>query len=306
MASAHSQHRLGIALVTAAAVAWSTAPFFTRLLPFDSWTILFWRGVFGGSLITAFLVVTQGRAGLRDLVGAGLRGWLVASLSTLGMVSFIPALQLTSVANVAVINAAGPFVAAALAWIWLREAARLRTLLASLAALCGVAVIVGSAGATSDSRGIFLACIMTLAIAAMTVAVRRYKQTSMVAAAALSNFLGAIVSLPFARDIVSVTTTDVLLFAMFGFLQVAMGLTLFVLGSRLLPSAQSSLIATLETPLMPFWVWLAFQEVPTAQALAGGVLVMGAVVADIIGDMRAQKPSTGPSLPAHEEARHYP
>ncbi len=32
MAGAQSQHRLGIALVVAAAVAWSTAPFFTRLL----------------------------------------------------------------------------------------------------------------------------------------------------------------------------------------------------------------------------------------------------------------------------------
>jgi hypothetical protein len=39
-----SQHRLGIALVVAAAFAFSTAPFFTWLLAYDSWTILFWRG----------------------------------------------------------------------------------------------------------------------------------------------------------------------------------------------------------------------------------------------------------------------
>ena len=71
MAGDHSQHRLGIALVVAAAVAWSTAPFFTRLLPFDSWTILFWRGLFGGGLIAALLVLMQGRAGLRDLTGMG-------------------------------------------------------------------------------------------------------------------------------------------------------------------------------------------------------------------------------------------
>jgi hypothetical protein len=38
MAEVRSQHRLGIALVVAAAIAWSTAPFFTRLLPYDSWT----------------------------------------------------------------------------------------------------------------------------------------------------------------------------------------------------------------------------------------------------------------------------
>jgi drug/metabolite transporter (DMT)-like permease len=291
MAGAHSQHRSGIALVVAAAVAWSTAPFFTRLLLFDSWTILFWRGLFGGGLIAAVLVLMQGRAGLRDLTTMGKNGWLVASLSTLGMVSFIPALQLTSVSNVAIIIATGPFVAAALAWIWLREAARMRTMLASLVALCGVAIIVGDARASSDIIGIALACFMTLAIAAMTVAVRRHKDTPMVAAAALSNILGCIVSIPFAHGIAGVTGTDLFILAMFGFFQVALGLTLFVLGSRLLPSGQASLIATLETPLMPFWIWLAFQEVPVPRALVGGALVMGAVIADIIGDISAQKPS---------------
>jgi len=219
----------------------------------------------------------------------GKSGWLVASLSTLGMVSFIPALQLTSVSNVAIIIAAGPFVAAALAWIWLREAARLRTLLASLAAFCGVAIIVGNARAGSDILGIGLACLMTLAIAAMTVAVRRHKNTPMVAAAALSNVLGSIVSIPFAHGIAGVTGAELVILAMFGSYQVALGLTLFVLGSRVLPSGQASLIATLETPLMPFWVWLAFQEVPALRALVGGALVMGAVIADIIGDIRAQR-----------------
>src|SRR4249920_1101453 len=105
MAGTQSQHRLGIALVLAAAVAWSTAPFFTRLLPYDSWTILFWRGLFGGGLIAALLVLSQGRVGLRNLAGIGKSGWLVASLSTLAMVTFIPALQLTNVSNVAIIMA---------------------------------------------------------------------------------------------------------------------------------------------------------------------------------------------------------
>ena len=286
-----SQRRTGTALVVAAAVAWSTAPFFTRLLHLDSWTILFWRGLFGGGLIATLLVVMQGRRGLRDLAGIGKNGWLVASLSTLGMVSFIPALQLTSVSNVAIIIATGPFVAAALAWIWLGEAARPRTLLASLVALCGVFIIVGNARAGADILGIGLACLMTLAIAAMTVAVRRHRNTPMVAAAALSNLLGSLVSISFAHGISGVTGTDVFILAMFGFFQVALGLTLFVLGSRLLPSGRASLIATLETPLMPFWIWLAFQEVPTLRALLGGALVMGAVVADIVGSEGAPKKS---------------
>ena len=105
----------------------------------------------------------------------------------------------------------------------------------------------------------------------------------------ISNFLGSIVSIPFAHGIASVAATDLVVLAMFGFFQVALGLTLFVLGSRLLPSGQATLIATLETPLMPFWVWLAFQEVPALRAFIGGALVMGAVIADVISDAHAPK-----------------
>jgi drug/metabolite transporter (DMT)-like permease len=289
MTETASQRRTGIVLVIAAAVAWSTAPFFTRLLAFDSWTILFWRGLFGAASITVALVLTQGWSGLRDLVRLGSNGWLVASLSTLGMVSFIPALQLTSVSNVAIIIATGPFIAAALAWIWLREAAHVRTLLASLVALCGVAIIVSNAHAGADIMGIALACFMTVAISGMTVAVRRHKNTPMVAAAAASNLLGSVVSIPFAQSINAVTASDLLVLAAFGLFQVGMGLSLFMLGSRRLPSGQATLIGALETPLMPFWVWLAFSELPALRVLVGGALVMGAVVADIIGDIRAQK-----------------
>jgi drug/metabolite transporter (DMT)-like permease len=286
--NADAQHRTGILLVIAAAVAWSTAPFFTRLLHFDSWTILFWRGLFGGGVIALVLVVMQGRRGFRDLVAMRPSGWLVAGLSTVGMVTFIPALQLTSVANVAIIIAVQPFAAAAIAWIWLRETVRPRTLLASVVAFMGVVVTVSGAGGIGDYRGIGLACVMMLALSVMTVAIRRHRETSMVAAAALSNFLGSVVSIPFAQGVGSVSTLDLSVLAMFGFCQVGLGLTLFTLGSRLLPSGRASLIATLETPLMPFWVWLAFAEVPSVRALVGGALVMGAVVADIAAERRTQ------------------
>jgi drug/metabolite transporter (DMT)-like permease len=283
-----AQHRTGIALVVAAAVAWSTAPFFTRLLHFDSWTILFWRGLFGGGVIALFLVLIQGRRGGRDLIAMPASGWLVAGLSTLGMVTFIPALQLTSVANVAVIIAMQPFAAAVIAWIWLGERARRGTLLASLVALAGVAITVSGAGGVTDYRGIVLAGLMALAIALMTVVIRRHKGTPMIAAAALSNLLGSVVSLPFAQGIGAVTSPDLGVLALFGACQVGLGLTLFTLGSRFLPSGQASLIATLEMPLMPFWVWLAFAEVPSLRALVGGALVLGAVVADIAAGTRAR------------------
>ena len=289
MPQADRQHRTGVALIVAAAIAWSTAPFFVRLLHFDSWTILFWRGLFGGSFVALSLVATQGRRGLRDLVLMRPSGWLVAALSTFGMVTFIPSLQLTSVANVAIIVAFQPFAAAGIAWLWLREKTTPRTMLASLVALAGIVVIVSGAAGGADYRGIGLAVLMILSISVMTVVIRRHRDTSMVAAASVSNFLGSLVSILFARDIAAVTPTDLGILAMFGLFQVGLGLTFFTIGSRHLPSGQASLIGTLETPLMAFWVYLGFGEIPSLRALIGGALVMGAVVVDILADIRAHE-----------------
>jgi hypothetical protein len=46
----------GLTLVVLSAVAFSTAGFFTRLIEVDVWTMLFWRGLFGGLLIAGYIV----------------------------------------------------------------------------------------------------------------------------------------------------------------------------------------------------------------------------------------------------------
>lgn len=289
MAKGGSAQSVGIVLVASAAIAWSTAPLFVRWLPFDSFTILFWRGIFAGLAICVFLLVVQGRSAWHDLARINRGGWLFATFSALGMLLYIPSLQLTSVANVAIILTTAPFAAAALAWLWFREVPRVRTVVASTLAVLGVATAVGGASAVSDLNGILLSFVMMLAIAGMTVAARRYRDTPLIAAAALSNLLGSAASLPFARDLANVSTDHMVVLAMFGVLQVALGLTLFVLGSRHLPSAQAALIATLETPLMPFWIWVAFSEVPTGTQLIGGAVVLAAVLADTAGDLRTRE-----------------
>lgn len=138
--STNADYRIGLLLVTGAAVAWSTAGFFTRLISLDSWTIMVWRGLFAalGLLITVVLI--EGWPGLRRFRAPGL---LLAAISALGMVLFITALRHTTVAHVGVIYAAVPFVGAGMAWVVLREVPSRGAITASLVALVGVAVMVG-------------------------------------------------------------------------------------------------------------------------------------------------------------------
>jgi len=285
-----AEHRLGVALVTGAAVAWSLAGFFTRLIPLDAWTILFWRGVFGGFFISLYVIAHYRGRTLAVTRAMGWPGLLVTCLSTLGMTTFIPALKLTSVANVAIICATGPFVAAVIAWLWLRERVSPLTLAGSLLAFAGVALTVaGAGGGVGSLSGDVLAFVMTSAIAAMTVALRRYREVPMLPTACLSNFLGSLVSLAFAARL-SLGPQDLVHLALFGFVQMSLGLTFFTIGSRLIPAAEAALITVLETPLAPLWVWLAFDEKVSLHALIGGGVVMIAVIGHVLLQGRLARP----------------
>ena len=114
---------------------------------------------------------------------------------------------------------------------------------------------------------------MTVAIAAMTVGLRRYRDIPMLPTACLSNWLGALIALGFAAPL-SAGAQDLGYLALFGLAQMGLGLTFFTIGSRLIPAAETALISALETPLAPLWVWLAFGEAVAAPAMIGGLLVM--------------------------------
>jgi drug/metabolite transporter (DMT)-like permease len=61
-----------------------------------------------------------------------------------------------------------------------------------------------------------------------------------------------------------------------------LGLLLLTLGTRLISATRSALIGSLEAPLAPVWVWLAFGELPPLMTCAGGAVVMAAVAADML------------------------
>ncbi len=282
------QHRLGILLVTGSAIAYSTAGFFTRLIQVDVWTLLFWRGLFAGLFIAGILVWQHGRQAPRVMLSVGWSGLLVASFSTLGMTFFINALRLTSVADVALIFAACPFVAAFLAWLTIGEKASPATLVASFIALLGVVVMVGNAATAGHLAGDLLALGMTCSVAAMMVAVRKFRQSSMVPAACLSSFLTSLIALPLATP-GSAHGLDLFYLVLFGISQLGLGLLLLTTGTRLISATESALIGALDAPLAPIWVWIAFGEVPGHATLLGGGIIVVAVLGHILAETYLQR-----------------
>lgn len=283
-----TEYRLGLVLVTASAAAWSTAGFFTRLIPLDSWTLLAWRGIFGALGIMIVILAMERRSAWRSVRAMGWPGSLFAVVSALGMVFFITSLRHTTVAHVAVIYATVPFVAAALAWLAMRERPTKNSVVASLAALAGVVLMVGL-GVEGGLFGDILAVGMTLCLALMMVIARRFRDIPVMPAACLSALVSGLVCWPFGQPLAA-SGHELLLLSLFGLVNSAAGLALFTLGAKRLPAIETALIGSLDAPLAPLWVWLAFNETPSASTIAGGLVVFAAIAAHI--SIEARKRTT--------------
>ncbi|HEY0185377.1 MAG TPA: DMT family transporter [Rhodopila sp.] len=275
----------GSLLVAAAAIAFSTAGLFTRLVTVDVWTMLFWRGLFGGLFIAAYIAWRERTAAPAAFAAIGRAGLLTASCSTIGTICFITALRETTVADVTVIYATAPFLAAAIGWAWVGERPRRVTLAASGIALCGVVVMCGATLPLGQMLGDLLAVAMTVLMALMMVLIRQNRHVSMLPATCLSAFACAVAVLPLAHP-AGVAAPDLLRLGLFGTVQFGFGLLLLTIGSRHVSATRASLLANLELPLAPLWVWLAYGELPPKLTCAGGGIVLLAVLLDLAADAR--------------------
>ncbi len=291
----------GAVIVALAAVAFSTAGLFTRLITVDVWTMLFWRGLFGGLLVLAFILWRERGGTGRAFAGMGRAGLVVAACSTIATICFIAALRATTVADVTLVYATAPFLAAALSWMRSGERPAMMTLAASVLALIGVGVLTGGALASNplsygappnDSwsgasrAGDLLALVMTALVALMMVVIRENRHVSMLPASCLSAFACAVLVLPFV-SFAGVLHAPILgLLGLFGTTQFGLGLLLLTIGSRLVSAPRASLLANLELPFAPLWVWLAFGEMPAPATMLGGGIVCAAVLLDLLATNR--------------------
>ncbi|WP_306116496.1 MULTISPECIES: DMT family transporter [unclassified Roseovarius] len=267
-------HTAGVLLVTTSAIVFSTAGIFTKGVDANAWSVIFWRGLGAAVLSFGYLWL---RGGLRDEISRfGWSALLATLVAASGTAAFIPAFKLTSVTNVVLIWATAPFVAAALTWVLIGERPTLRITLTSLLALVGVGLTLKGSVGTGNLTGDFLALWMTLMMSVFYVIYRIWPDTPTI----LPNIFASVILLvPGGLWGAPMTTTrpEIGTLLAFGLIFAVASITLTE-GARRIPAAQTALLGAIETPLAPIWAWLLLRELPTPWAIAGGILVIVAVV----------------------------
>lgn len=273
---------LGILLITASAVVFSLSGTLTKAIESGVWTILCWRGLLGAILVSGYVVLRRDSVGGKASFRLGWRGWLLATVGSLSSIAFIAAFKLTYVANVAIIYATVPFVAAVLERLLLGERFRHSTLLAALISVAGVLVMFQGGLGTGNLIGDAVAILMTVGNALYMVLIRAFKDTPVVWAGAVSALQLFVVAW-FVVDPLSVSFEDGLLLLLFG-VSFAMAVVLWTEGTRLVAAAESGLIGSSEVPFAILFAWLIIAEVPPVTSLVGGGIVLVAVFGHAVSD----------------------
>lgn len=293
---AAGETRLGVVLVFGSALCWSMGGAIARFIETgDNWTVVFWRSVFAAAFLLGFMLWRDGPRGMLALFrGMGLPGIFVAACFAVASTSFVVALAHTTVANVMLMNAGVPLLAALLAWLLFRERVSLPTWVAIAAVIAGVAVMVSDSltGAVSP-LGDGLAVLIAVSFAMATVVTRRFASVRMTPATCLSAVMSAAFAATQAGGFAVPGSDFAWLFA-FGALNLGLGLALFASGARLIPAAYAALIGTFEPLLGPVWAWLIHGEVPSTRTVVGGCIIFAALMVHLLLELRR---GLGPKRP---------
>ncbi|MDE2445576.1 MAG: DMT family transporter [Alphaproteobacteria bacterium] len=282
--------RNGVLLIIGSALVWSFGGTISRFLAVhDSWTVVFWRSLFAASFLLVYMLATSGFSATTAMFrNMGWAGLAVACCFAVASTSFVVALAYTTVANILLMQAGVPLLAALLAWILFREAATTATKLAIAAVIAGVGIMVsesltGRVSPIGDGLALLIACVFAIA----TVLTRRHAEVKMLPAVCLATTMAGVFACFMAGGF-AVSPVDLGLLVLFGAVNLGAGLAMFSNGARLIPAALAALIGTLEPVLGPIWVWLIHNEVPSPRTIIGGLVVFVALLAHLVVQARMQ------------------
>ena len=280
-------HTKAVFMMVAVTLMWSVAGVVTRHLQnAHSFEVAFWRSFFTTVSLLVILPAWQGRGVFRTMHWASPAFWISGLCWSVMFTAYMVALTLTSVGNVLVTMSIGPLLTALLARVVIGHRIALRTWSAIVLAGLGIAYMFGSqVNVAAGNEGVLLGSLVALCVpvaAAVNWTVVQRSQAhgekiDMVPSLLVGSVLSSLLTLPLAYPFVA-TGSDLRLLAFLGLVQLAIPCIFSVISARVLKAPEVALLALLEVIFGILWAWLGANEVPAAEVLIGGALVIGALV----------------------------
>jgi len=271
--------------VLLAGLIWSFGPFIVRninnaeLIP---WQYSLIRGSAIFLILNIYLFLNEGKNFINNYLRIGFSGFIGGACLGLANITFVFSITTTTAAVTMMMLGAMPFIAALLAYIFLKEKISKNTLIAMIIAAGGIILISFDSKETGTLFGLINGLISSSAFAGFTVSLRWKKNVPKLTTVSLGGITAAIVSLLvlfFYDSNILISLKSSSLSALHGFL-VCFALILYSSYAKYLPAADLTLLSLTEVLGGIFWVWLPLlgvNEIPSANTLIGGAIIIIAI-----------------------------
>ena len=271
--------------VLLAGLIWSFGPFIVRninnaeLIP---WQYSLIRGSAIFLILNIYLFLNEGKNFINNYLRIGFSGFIGGACLGLANITFVFSITTTTAAVTMMMLGAMPFIAALLAYIFLKEKISKNTLIAMIIAAGGIILISFDSKETGTLFGLINGLISSSAFAGFTVSLRWKKNVPKLTTVSLGGITAAIVSLLvlfFYDSNILISLKSSSLSALHGFL-VCSALILYSSYAKYLPAADLTLLSLTEVLGGIFWVWLPLlgvNEIPSANTLIGGAIIIIAI-----------------------------
>jgi drug/metabolite transporter (DMT)-like permease len=247
-----------------------------RLAGLDDFTLLFYRGLFPVIAISLILVIYYRAEFVPALLRIGWAGILNGVIFSAINITFISAIQRTSVANTLLFLSSAPVFAAILSLLVLRENQRPGTWLIIALSLLSIFIIGWGSYGSNGLVGDLLALCCAIFTACSAVLVRYKKHIDLVPSVIIGSFFTACYALSQSPDLV-ISSTQLAYVGIIGFILVPFAFIVLTIAPRYANSAEVQLVYLLESILGPLWVWLVIKETPALNTIVGGSMLLASV-----------------------------
>ena len=243
-----------------------------RLADSDSWTVLFWRGIFFAAGIIVILLITYRSKAVNELINIGKGGVLIGLLTALGGTSFILAIHYTSIAKTLVIISISPIVVAIVSLIMLKEKPALYTWLSMIIVFIGIYIVMAGDKSGMNLMGNLFALTSVIVGGFSFTLLRKYKNVNMVPAMAVNGIAIALIGFVFADSLV--LSSQSMLYILASGVVLAVSFSLITIAPQYIPAPEVAMFFPLGTILGTLMAWIVVKEQPPSNALIGGSIVI--------------------------------
>ena len=243
-----------------------------KLANADSFTVLFWRGIFFTISILVILLLSYRSRTLDEIKGIGKKGIFLGFLTGFGGATFILAIHYTSLAKTLVIISAAPLMVALVSFILLGENPRLFTWLAMLIVFTGIYVVMSGDTSGLNLKGSLFALASVTTGGFSFTLLRKYKEVNMVPAMAVNGLFITLIGLLFAESLT--LSSQSMNYIIISSILVAISFSLITIAPRFIPAPEVAIFFPMGTVIGTFLAWLILKEELSSNAIYGGVVVI--------------------------------